>query len=136
MYIRDYDKVIDFLSVKALYERVFRETFPYLNSKEIDFLKDTKDEYIKVAIIDGVIVGFISIYKDDSYDFIHHLFIDTIYRKKGVGSSLVDSVKRGKSLTLKCCAKNISALSFYKKIGFKALHSGFNKGHKYLFMKL
>ena len=65
------------------------------------------------------IKGFISII-DDKY--IGALFVDPLFQKQKIGSKLVNYVKKIYSeLSLKVFTKNIKALHFYQKNGFKII---------------
>ncbi|MBF4291422.1 GNAT family N-acetyltransferase, partial [Vibrio anguillarum] len=52
-----------------------------------DFAKDTDGEEIWVAVEQGIVVGFISIWSSEN--FIHHLFVSPQHLKRGVGLKLL-----------------------------------------------
>ena len=95
-------------------------TFTWLNSSKfslLDFDKDTQDELVWVAIEFSKVVGFISIQEESG--FIHNLFIDPSYMKKGVGTELLQQAKEHfSSLSLKCLIENNKAIGLYLKHNF------------------
>lgn len=93
--------------------------------KLTDFSQDTTEEEIWVADLNGKIIGFISVWAQDS--FIHHLYIDEMYHNKGVGTALLNEVYRNFSTTLKlkCLSQNQKAVKFYERKGW--VNSGVTK---------
>lgn len=95
-------------------------TFTWLDSSKfslMDFDNDTQDELIWVAIEYSKLVGFISIQEESG--FIHNLFVDHNYIKKGIGTELLQQAKEHfSSLSLKCLIKNNKAIGFYLKHDF------------------
>lgn len=84
------------------------------------FLSETKGELTLVAVHDGQIYGFISVWEVEW--FIHHLFVDPAAQGRGVGSALLASiagVAKGSPVHLKCLTKNVQALAFYASAGFE-----------------
>ena len=64
---------------------------------------------------DGIIKGFIGL---DS-DYIAGIFIDKIYRSRGIGTALIRFIKNShERLILSVYEKNKSAVRFYEKSGF------------------
>lgn len=90
-----------------------------------DFSGDTAEEEIWVAELFGKIIGFVSVWAQDS--FIHHLYVDQIYHNQGVGSALLDEVCKNffSALKLKCLCQNKKAIRFYEKKGW--INSGVTK---------
>ncbi|ELB2122198.1 TPA: GNAT family N-acetyltransferase [Vibrio parahaemolyticus] len=83
-----------------------------------DFAKDTGGEEIWVAVEQGIIVGFISIWKPEN--FIHHLFVCPKNLKRGIGFKLLSHAKElSNSLSLKSLVQNTNATDFYISQGFK-----------------
>lgn len=112
------------------------DTFTWLKGVEYklnDFYDETKGEKIFVAYIDKKTVGFISIWEKDA--FIHHLYIKKEYRGIGVGKKLIKVAKENlrSALKLKCLEKNVLALKFYKKNGWKIIYKG-NSNEGYYFL--
>ncbi|MFC0517012.1 GNAT family N-acetyltransferase [Mucilaginibacter angelicae] len=89
-----------------------------------EFDVDTKDEEILVCEFDGIIAGFIAIWKPDA--FIHHLYVDAAYRRKGIGKLLLATAIKttDQKLTLKCLIKNGNALNFYRTLGWEVIDTG------------
>ncbi|CAH1533383.1 GNAT family N-acetyltransferase [Vibrio owensii] len=83
-----------------------------------DFVKDTDGEEIWLAVEQGVVIGFVSIWKPES--FIHHLFVSPKRTKQGVGLKLLNHAKSlSGSLSLKCLVQNTNVTKFYLAQGFK-----------------
>jgi ribosomal protein S18 acetylase RimI-like enzyme len=68
--------------------------------------------------VDGQIVGFASLWEDEA--FLHHLYVDPRYHRRGIGSALLQDIDpRGtRALSLKCQTENAAALGFYSRHGF------------------
>lgn len=83
-----------------------------------DLKRDIVDEEVYVCFFQQQIIGFLSYYRPDS--FIHLLFIDPAFFRKGAGKALINYAINHftKPLTLKCLANNTSALAFYQRLGF------------------
>ena len=70
---------------------------------------------IYVYIIKEKIVGFVGVDKN----YIEGIFIEENNQSKGIGTSLLNTVKENRSnLKLSVYKKNTNAISFYKKNGF------------------
>lgn len=70
---------------------------------------------------DGIIKGFIGL---DS-DYIAGIFIDKIYRSRGIGTALIRFIKNShERLILSVYEKNKSAVRFYEKSGFVVASTG------------
>lgn len=99
-----------------------------------------KEVYIPMAktsvyIEENKIIGFISIIDDE---FIGALFIDVNSQDKGVGTKLIDYVKkRYNKLSLAVYVENNRAVEFYKRCGFVVEGKGANEdsGHEEFIMK-
>jgi ribosomal protein S18 acetylase RimI-like enzyme len=83
-----------------------------------DFVKKVLPEAnIFVYEEDGEIKGFIGILEES---YIAGLFILNKYQNEGIGSKLLEKCKEDYSiLSLDVYAKNLKAIKFYKKHGFK-----------------
>lgn len=104
-----------------LYQDVRLESFHWQDTETMsrhDFVKDTVDEVITVAIIDDRIVGFISVFEPEG--FVHLLFIATDHQGQGIGRQLIQSVQSDldMDLSLKCVSSNHNALTAYEKMGW------------------
>ncbi|WDF56535.1 GNAT family N-acetyltransferase [Mucilaginibacter sp. KACC 22063] len=118
--IRKFRKT-DIEELRNLYLSVRKDTFSWMDTDAFtiaDFVKDTRDEDIWVAEIEGAIAGFISVWLPDS--FVHHLYIYKQYQGKGIGRALLKEAESNTAapLTLKCLAKNVDAFEFYIKLGW------------------
>jgi GNAT superfamily N-acetyltransferase len=89
-----------------------------------DFTGQTKGESVWVAETGGRIVGFASIWRGDG--FLHHLFVDPEWRRRGVGTRLIDRAQRDarRPLELKCHLRNRHARAFYARRGFWLIDVG------------
>lgn len=114
-------------ALRKLYLEVRKTNFVWL-SKEArataSFDADTEGELLLVAWLKGRIVGFISIWLPDN--FIHHLYVDNAYQRKGIGKQLLDKTIPiiGLPATLKCMKANPAALRFYTRNGWTAREEG------------
>ncbi|RRQ20002.1 GNAT family N-acetyltransferase [Thiohalobacter thiocyanaticus] len=75
-------------------------------------------ERIHVAVLDGAVVGFASVWAADR--FIHHLYVSPQYQGCGIGSSLLETCAEiyGLPLSLKCDTSNEHAQRFYRRKGW------------------
>ena len=80
-----------------------------------------------IAEIEGVIAGFMTIVEQDGY--IDQLFVDPDFQGRGIGSGLMELAKRLSpgGLSLHTLQQNVSARTFYEKLGFKAGAVGVNR---------
>ena len=71
-------------------------------------------------------------------NFIHHLYIDEAYHKKGIGKALLKAAieKTKFPVALKCLEKNIEAIEFYKKLGFVDKARGNNENGSFILFEL
>lgn len=101
-----------------------------------DFDKQTQGEFILIAFIEDVPIGFISIWMPNN--FVHHLYIDQKYQKKGIGTLLLkEAIKYTKfPLTLKCLENNVKAVEFYKRKGFLEKGKGQSENGNYILFEL
>ncbi|MEZ8107411.1 GNAT family N-acetyltransferase [Vibrio cortegadensis] len=110
----------DINALRRLYLDSRTATFTWLDTSNfelLDFDRDTEGEQIWVASEFKEVIGFISIWKPES--FIHHLFVSPESVAKGVGSKLLSVAKlHYPKLSLKCLAYNQRAIGFYLSKGF------------------
>ncbi|MEM7383648.1 MAG: GNAT family N-acetyltransferase [Verrucomicrobiota bacterium] len=89
-----------------------------------DFEKETEGECIRVALdsTNGPI-GFLSAWLPES--FIHHLWVDPRFLRRGVGSILLEDglQQLGRPAQLKCGARNLRARDFYRSQGWRIINS-------------
>ena len=99
-----------------------------------DYLKDN-NKRILVADSNNVVIGYLSLelYKDDNYSYIDDFCIEEKYRRKGIGSSLIDeSIKITKNykinnVRLHVFSFNKNAFNLYKKYEFKEISKENNR---------
>ncbi|MFC5357516.1 GNAT family N-acetyltransferase [Azospirillum himalayense] len=83
-----------------------------------DYYDCVDGEEVLVAEAGGCVVGFISV--DAGERFIHNLFIDPLWRGRGIGSALLRealTLLRG-SAELACASRNAAARAFYEHNGW------------------
>lgn len=87
----------------------------------LDFDAHTEGERILVAVVDGEILGFASIWEADS--FLHNLFVHPSATRKGMGQALLSGCAKyfTNTPTLKCQKANVNATQFYKSQGWQAV---------------
>lgn len=87
----------------------------------LDFDAHTEGERILVAVVDGKVLGFASIWEPDS--FLHNLFVHPSATRKGIGQALLTYCSKyfSKPPTLKCLKANINATQFYETQGWRIL---------------
>ncbi len=117
----------DLPALAEIYLEARKKTFhwmPQESFKLFDFFKDTQGEEIYVIYDRVVAVGFISIWMADN--FIHHLYIDSNYQRRGYGKKLLEYglSKMGRPASLKCVVKNENAVRFYLSQGWKVNETG------------
>lgn len=117
----------DLPALAELYLQERQKTFHWMpkeSFKLYDFFKDTLNEEIYVIYDRVVAAGFISLWMPDN--FIHHLYIDSHYHKKGYGKKLLDHALNilGRPASLKCVVRNDNAVQFYKSQGWKVDETG------------
>ncbi|SHH07759.1 GNAT family N-acetyltransferase [Flavobacterium defluvii] len=132
-------KTNDFETLKILFLEERKRTFSWLDTSEFeldDFEKQTQGEYILVAHIDKIPVGFISIWMPNN--FIHHLYVDQKYQGKKIGTELIKAAiqKTKFPITLKCLENNIKAVEFYKRKGFIEKEKGRSGNGTYILFEL
>jgi GNAT superfamily N-acetyltransferase len=129
----------DLDSLRKIFLEERQTTFSWVDPATFhlhDFDTETEGEYILVAILDDITIGFISIWLPDN--FIHHLYVDKKYHGKGIGTQLVKAAlkKTNFPVTLKCLEKNIQAVNFYKRKGFIEKGKGESKQGTFILFEL
>ncbi|AHC52171.1 N-acetyltransferase GCN5 [Sulfolobus acidocaldarius SUSAZ] len=142
----DTKNIVDFFS--RMY-RLNSEFDPLLNnpenleervSKSVDKSLENPDEIIVVAEDNGKIVGTArvivherSFYFPDREAIIEEFYVHPAYRRQGVGKDIISFIeeeleKRGiQLLSANFPSRNVIASSFYKKMGFREIHSKYVK---------
>jgi ribosomal protein S18 acetylase RimI-like enzyme len=113
-----------------IYALARRSAFTWCNPalfQPEDFYKDSVDESIHVAELDGRIAGFLSLWT--AGHFVHMLFVDPALYRRGVGSRLLDhaAVLLAPWAWLKCQQQNTRALAFYQSRGWVVGAGGDNE---------
>jgi GNAT superfamily N-acetyltransferase len=89
-----------------------------------DFDRATEGETIFVACWDETAVGFASVWELDS--FLHNLFVHPDYQGRGIGKALLAACQMvfHRAPTLKCQQRNVRALEFYERQGWRVVEAG------------
>lgn len=101
-----------------------------------DFAPDTEGELLFLAEDARCqVLGFVSVWEPGS--FIHHLFVTPSHQGRGIGRALLRHLQaRFRSpLHLKCVDANVTALQFYKKVGWRELSKGIHEGQPYTLLE-
>lgn len=111
----------DHIRCAEIYCDAWNDAMPHVRrSISIDeFERETEEDDILVALLNGQIVGYIAFYEPEY--FVHHLFIDPKTQGEGVGTALLGHVANlagSLPVSLKCQLDNRKALSFYAAFGF------------------
>lgn len=111
----------DLPALRKLFLKVRQDTFTWADPASfdsLDFDKETEGEYILVALLQNRLIGFISVWTEDS--FIHHLYVDREHQRQGIGTSLLNAImeKINFPVRLKCMQQNVPALDYYHRRGF------------------
>lgn len=101
----------------------------------VDFDTQTEGEFQMVALDGDLPVGFISVWKPDS--FIHHLHVDPRFSRRGIGRALLFALPgwKVKRYRLKCVSANENALAFYRANHFTQVGNGRASGQDYLLLE-
>lgn len=124
------------LLVFEIFSRIQKEEFPWVSAPMSfeDFKLSIEGEDIYAALIGEKIIGFVSVWRQDS--FIHNLFVKKQFRRAGAGKALLEyAIKElGGKAFLKCVVENKDALRFYADGGWKKISSGESKDGVYFLM--
>lgn len=114
----------DFSTLIDIWESAVRATHHFLPEEEINNLRPLiLNEYFYQVLLykyvqDGKILGFMG----TSSDNIEMLFIDPIFRGKGIGRILTNfAVTALKIDKVDVNEQNLQAVGFYEKLGFKII---------------
>ena len=107
--------------VRALFESVYKSLF---SGAVPAFESAVRGERIFVALHSGLIAGIATVWEADS--FIHFLFFDRRFRRKGVGRAMITKIAETyeRPLTLKCLLENAGAMAFYRATGWREMETG------------
>jgi GNAT superfamily N-acetyltransferase len=128
----------DYAALRDIYLKVRQAAFHWEDPDQLkleDFDTSTEGELILAALIDNEIVGFASIWVPDN--FIHNLFVRAEFQGKGVGTALVNEVKKrvGLPLMLKCVKANTPALNYYQTHNWRIEKEDRDEHGAYYWMK-
>jgi ribosomal protein S18 acetylase RimI-like enzyme len=129
----------DLDSLRNIFLKERQTTFSWVDTATFnlqDFDVETEAEYILIAISDNIVMGFISMWVEDN--FIHHLYVDQKYHRKGIGTQLLKAAlnKSDFPVTLKCLENNTLAVNFYKNKGFIEKEKGQSEQGTYILFQL
>ncbi len=95
-----------------------------------DFDKNTAGERVLVAVCSGVPLGFAAIWEPDS--FLHSLFVDPDFQRRGVGGALLAACEKyfSQAPTLKYIKASESVQRFYLSQGWRVIGQGQGPGLK------
>lgn len=124
----------DLEALRHFYLKIRRKTFPWKDIENFaleDFEKDSEGEVVDVAELNGVLVGFISVWQPD--DFVHSLYVDESAHGQGIGKALMAKglLHLQRPVCLKCQSKNTQALDIYAHWGWKKIDQGGEGAHQY-----
>ena len=126
-------------ALALLFYQIRKDEFYWTDLEQLsvsDFDHSIEGERIIVAEAQGRIAGFLSVWEPDK--FIHNLFVAKEFRRAGVGRALIRMAlsEYGTPLTLKCVAKNETALRFYAKNGWQVEQEDSGKEGAYYLLSL
>lgn len=132
-------RATDLEHLRDLYLVTRQAAFPWVvpeNLQRDDFDRDTQDEPILMAVVDGSLTGFVSWWPPEN--FIHNLFVAPEFQGRGIGQSLLAAAltQIGRPATLKCVQQNEPAIQFYRRLGWEIAGEGATDGVGYFLMSL
>jgi ribosomal protein S18 acetylase RimI-like enzyme len=85
-----------------------------------------------VAVVDGAIVGFVSVSAAKDCSWITHLYLDPAWIGRGIGSRLLELARRelAPPIRLYTFQENQRARAFYERRGFTAVSFGDGSGNE------
>lgn len=128
----------DLLSLREIYlaSRTVAFTWESPQGYQLeDFDRATENELIWVATVGDRPVGYISWWLP--HNFVHHLFVDPHFTRRGIGSALLKSclAQVGRPVSLKCVQRNAAAIAFYVSQGWCIVSTGQSPEGAYYLMK-
>jgi ribosomal protein S18 acetylase RimI-like enzyme len=116
----------DMLKVVEIYNAARFPEACFVNAcmSEQKFSTLIRNEKLHLAIVDDVMVGFVSILPPER--FIHHLYILPKFQSQGIGSTLIRHCLQGygRPLSLKSLAANNRACDYYESNGWCCEETG------------
>ena len=99
-----------------------------LNRARDRFLDTFEAQFTTKIAVDGLIIGFYVIKKFPDHILLDHFYIKPDYQSKGIGSSIISSIKKNfelHKLPIRLGAlRNSKSNDFYKNNGFIPTHQG------------
>ncbi len=126
-------------ALRALFLAVRRATYAWQAPASFalaDFDAQTEGERLFAAFDGGGrVAGFLSLWEPDS--FIHHLYVDRPWQRRGVGQALLRALPGWPATRyrLKCLRRNAGALGFYRACGFAIIGSGVSEDGEYVLLE-
>jgi ribosomal protein S18 acetylase RimI-like enzyme len=125
--------------LREIYLEARRDTFHWVDPSRYklrDFDTDTAGEEMLLAQLEGQIAAFISWWAPER--FIHHLYVDSRFRRRGVGRALLDAclARTTRPARLKCVVRNEAAFEFYLAQGWYVLETAVGNDGEYYMMQL
>jgi ribosomal protein S18 acetylase RimI-like enzyme len=116
---------------KENFDPTLDTNWPLSPEGELYFENLIKNNYVVLAIIGGVVIGYLAgsindkvSYSMVQYGEINNMLIDERYRRYGIGKTLIGAFEKYcvknniYDLKVTASAKNMNAIEFYKKQGF------------------
>lgn len=119
----------ELVSCAELYARIAATSFYWLapEARTAQAMLGTfNEEEVFVAVRDGELVGFLSLYRSDA--FVHSLFVETPGQAVGP-ALLMRAIAEVGRVSLKCADDNHAARRFYDRLGFAEIDHGEDVGH-------
>lgn len=119
-------------ALEAIYRECRSEASWASSAQEANFARDTNGEAMLVAVgSNDEPEGFVSVWESGA--FIHHLYVRTGSRGKGIAKQLLNSLatRLPKPWKLKCVRANEIALAFYLDHGWLEVSSGVSEDGPY-----
>ena len=117
-------RTTDDKALELLFLVTRRKTFtsqPPENFQLSDYAESVAGEEMWVAEMDGIVVGFVSMWVKD--DFIHNLFVHPDWHAQGIGTALLKKAETRLKfpMELKVKLENLKACKFYQNHGWKEI---------------
>ncbi len=114
-------------AIQRLFEQIISTAawLPPLARTKTNFSQSSEGELVIISLSSrGHLQGLLSVWQEQS--FIHHLYVAPEYRRQGVGTALLDSLKPWlpRPWQLKCIQANAAALAFYQARGWVIVGRG------------
>ena len=125
----------DAAACASIFERAWHAGHPYAPRRIglDEFRRETANRSIIVAQTDhGRVLSFAAVYMPDA--FVHYLYVEPAHAGQGIGRALLGAALAGGRATLKCQARNMGALQFYRREGWTEGERGETDGEPWIRM--